>query len=354
MKTLQTVVNPATKSTFYTIAQHESGIIGSLRIFLEKSPNKAHTIIAFRFRVEPVPTTGTVPANVPHYLAVTFPQANWSSKSSTHCSLAGAMAVDRPVWNVEEVLGTLAKTFSFPLLFDRLGYEFPQFTWELTKEEFTEFCTDQITQLLTKGAVDSSSVVPGVVFQFGQYQKLLAQTDGTVQAQNPDVPYIPEAAPDFAVLTPEPENMAAYQATVDAIDPMGTDIPLKDKLEILATMEPGSEAQMAGTKKAQEYGQSKIKEVLNGKVEALNSSVQGGNADIIALTTDSVQLTAPDAPDLTPAQKAVKAMGIKGFKKVGGAALEAKQKADELAAANPLLEGDQEDSSSITKHDVGL
>ena len=172
MKTFPTIVNAKTGSTFHIIGATDSGIIGSVRVWTERAQSKHHTAILFRVRVE---QTEDAPQalDLPGLMSATFPNAKWAGKSSKHCSVSGSLNIDRPIWNADEILSTVAGNHVFENLYHFIKTTFAALYLSATEEEFVEFMTEQLTNILMKGVSDNLTEVPSVVLSFMGHKKTL-------------------------------------------------------------------------------------------------------------------------------------------------------------------------------------
>lgn len=182
MNQFPTVTNEATGSVFHTIGTTPSGVRGSIRVWTEAAPTKQHTVFMFRFRVDPK-DDGTTPLNFSNIAAAEFPGVKWAAKNDKYCSIAGSMLIDRPIWNVDAILGVIQTHKVFGMLFQRITTLFPSMQMAVNEDEFSEFMTEQILSILTSGLSDGASQTPAIIFNFGEMKAKLQSAPDAIDTQ---------------------------------------------------------------------------------------------------------------------------------------------------------------------------
>lgn len=199
---IPTIKNEQTGSTFYTLGRTDDGILGSLRVWTEQvQANKHSTALMFRFRVEQA-DDAVQALNIQQLMNTTFPLAKWAGKSSKHCSVMGSMHIERPIWDTDGILSIITSNHVVNHLWAILQKDFQAINYVQTEDQFVEFVTGLITDVLTTGQGDSPIEKPGVLLSFGQYKGKFVggELAGQSQAQ------IPSASSTVVDDDPEPGN----------------------------------------------------------------------------------------------------------------------------------------------------
>lgn len=174
MKAMQKITNEKTGSEFYVIGHSKNGLMASIRFWTEQAPGKTTTALLFRIRVEPSPENHL--DNPKSHIINTFPTMDWSSVNPGYCSVAGAMQLNKPIWNVDGILDLIVKSNTFGVLYERIQKALKAIALNLTKEEFIEFARDQITGVLTGDFSDNKSASNVITLEFGKHKSVYSES----------------------------------------------------------------------------------------------------------------------------------------------------------------------------------